>query len=49
MIISGDCHVPKKQGVFLCLADRQNEAGGYTIQSRAPAFEAYVRLVKNPA
>ncbi|GAB6284666.1 MAG: hypothetical protein STSR0009_08660 [Methanoregula sp.] len=34
---------------YICLDDRQSEAGGYTIHSRAPAFEAYVRLVKNPA
>jgi hypothetical protein len=33
---------------FLCLDDRQDKTSGYELKSGAPAFEVYVKLIKNP-
>ena len=34
---------------YICLDDRQYSSEGFKLQTSAPAFEAYVKLIKNPA
>lgn len=33
---------------YICLDDRQYSSEGFKLQTGAPAFEAYVKLIKNP-
>jgi len=40
--------VEKTGKYYICLDDRQYSSEGFKLQTGAPAFEAYVKLIKNP-